>query len=764
MQRIILLATMAGALHGAVPATVAEGALTGPEVAKLDWNTRALQAVDLDGDRLQDIVLVNNDKASIELLYQRKAGGKDAVGPARTVRANRWEPVLEDARFRRVTLTTGLSMFDLAAGDLNGDGRTDLAYTSDTQALTIRYQESAGEWRERIVTEAPPAIQFVAALRLGDLNGDGRTDLAMLGQRELAVFFQDAKGVLGTPERFALPDDNCYGLELCDADGDGRPDLVYLNSGHKDALRVRFQNAQHQFGPEQAFTIKPVRSTLQLLKPTAGRPRPAFAAALSVSGHIEVFQLGEDKGAGTALRPRMFSPRAGLKGSASYAVADFDGDGAADVAVSDPDAAQVHVYFRQSDGGFTGARRFPSMADLRSIVAVDWAGTGRAELVALSAKEQTVGVSTFGGDGRLSYPQPLVLVGKPLALAAGPLDDRTKTGHLFVLRDEKGKKVIEVLRRSGSGVVETVTTIDVAATKTDPKALRLVDFDQDGRTDVVMFTPLEAMRVYLQKPDGTFADASTGAGYRKGLVDNLDAALVSLGDVEGDGRPELLVSGAGFARALRMTSNGELQVVDQFNAKDPSAEIATALIFPNEKAARSVLLYDRKGDQFQVLRPDAQGVYQVSESITAGKIEVVGAELRGTAKAPEVFIFGKDRFWWLPLGGKTLVANSLSTYATDLPETVFSDVIAGDLTGDAQADLVAIDPDHNVIELLEAEADGGWRSVLHFKVFETDEHYEGRKGSPQEPRETIIADVTGDGLNDLILLVHDRVLIYPQEK
>jgi hypothetical protein len=27
-----------------------------------------------------------------------------------------------------------------------------------------------------------------------------------------------------------------------------------------------------------------------------------------------------------------------------------------------------------------------------------------------------------------------------------------------------------------------------------------------------------------------------------------------------------------------------------------------------------------------------------------------------------------------------------------------------------------------------------------------------------------IADVTGDGLNDLILLAHDRLLIYPQAK
>jgi hypothetical protein len=37
------------------------------------------------------------------------------------------------------------------------------------------------------------------------------------------------------------------------------------------------------------------------------------------------------------------------------------------------------------------------------------------------------------------------------------------------------------------------------------------------------------------------------------------------------------------------------------------------------------------------------------------------------------------------------------------------------------------------------------------------------RGDGAEPREALIADVTGDKKNDLIILVHDRVLVYPQE-
>jgi hypothetical protein len=49
------------------------------------------------------------------------------------VNANRWEPVVEDARFRKASVTTGVTVFDLVVGDFNGDGKPDLAYTGDLE-------------------------------------------------------------------------------------------------------------------------------------------------------------------------------------------------------------------------------------------------------------------------------------------------------------------------------------------------------------------------------------------------------------------------------------------------------------------------------------------------------------------------------------------------------------------------------------------------------------------------------------------------------
>src|ERR1035441_4428892 len=49
-----------------------------------------------------------------------------------------------------------------------------------------------------------------------------------------------------------------------------------------------------------------------------------------------------------------------------------------------------------------------------------------------------------------------------------------------------------------------------------------------------------------------------------------------------------------------------------------------------------------------------------------------------------------------------------------------------------------------------------------WQVFES-HTFRGAQNAIPEPRECAVADVTGDKKNDLIVLVHDRILVYPQE-
>ncbi|MGA3007657.1 MAG: VCBS repeat-containing protein, partial [Opitutaceae bacterium] len=574
-------------------------ALGPPEVIKVDWNTRALTPADLSGNGLTDLAVLNNDRAQIDLLYQLKPGVPPPPLPP-SVNLNRWEPVVADAHFKKISLTTGVTMFDLAIGDLNGDGRPDLVYTGDPQALTIRYQKKNGDWTEKIIDDAPEPSQLVSCLAIADLAGHGRKDLVMLGKKELAIFYQDEKGVLRAPERYALSDENCYGLQVCDVNGDGRPDLVYLSSAGADTLRVRLQAANGQFGPEQSYPLKALRSTLQLLN-AAGPDKPAkFAYIQDPTGQLVVFELDPKGGANAdkfpVPRPRIFTPRAGSNGTESYAFGDFDGDGREDIAVSDPEGSQIYIYFRQADGGFTVAKRFPSLSDGRSIAAGDWDGSGRASLFVASPKEQVVGVTTVTSEGRLTYPQPLPVTGKPFAVATG---DLAGTGHdqLVVALSDKGKYALQIWAGAKVGQPQLLKTIDLPNQNNDPRAVRVFDANQDGKLDIAVFTPFEPMRLFVQGEKFSFKEATSETGFRPGLVDNLDSAALTVADVDGKGRPEMLVSGTGYARALRLKPTGELAVLDQFNANDPSAEIAGAFALPPSVPGKKpvVVLYDQSG-------------------------------------------------------------------------------------------------------------------------------------------------------------------------
>ncbi|MBC8012207.1 MAG: VCBS repeat-containing protein, partial [Burkholderiales bacterium] len=146
------------------------------------------------------------------------------------------------------------------------------------------------------------------------------------------------------------------------------------------------------------------------------------------------------------------------------------------------------------------------------------------------------------------------------------------------------------------------------------------------------------------------------------------------------------------------------------------------------------------------------------------RLDVTGAlQLAGPKGRRELLLLGKDRFWWMPEGGADFALKNEGTHASDLPDVRYFYLAPGDFNGDGIDDLVAVDIYANTVELLSRDAAGLWAGRMHFKVFETDPHYEGNRGGAQEPRECVVADVTGDGKPDLLLLVHDRVLVYPQD-
>ena len=56
------------------------------------------------------------------------------------------------------------------------------------------------------------------------------------------------------------------------------------------------------------------------------------------------------------------------------------------------------------------------------------------------------------------------------------------------------------------------------------------------------------------------------------------------------------------------------------------------------------------------------------------------------------------------------------------------------------------------------------RSAMHFKLFEMDPHFTGQRGGRFQPYDGVLADLSADGLLDVALLIHNRLIIYCQEE
>jgi hypothetical protein len=251
-----------------------------------------------------------------------------------------------------------------------------------------------------------------------------------------------------------------------------------------------------------------------------------------------------------------------------------------------------------------------------------------------------------------------------------------------------------------------------------------------------------------------------------GLVQAATGDNVMAADTDGDGKPELLVADRNYVRALRYepkpaagTSPG-WQVITQMNAKNPDAKLVALT-----QLGGKVIAGDRDGARAIAFARGKDGKWEQSEVIEIPGFkfaQLVAGKFAGDGN-DGLLAVGDDAFALVRLGGERIVLETVGTWTSDDPRQTPHEMIPGDLNGDGRTDVAVLDGGEQMCHILAFSDAQRLLHALSFKVFET-RLFSGGDRQEFEPSMGEIVDVTGDGLADLVLLAHDRLLIYPQAK
>jgi hypothetical protein len=508
-----------------------------------------------------------------------------------------------------------------------------------------------------------------------------------------------------------------------------------------------------------------------------GRPGAEVLTIEAKSGRARALTLeaGSGEGKETAAdatpprgRLRVYPlPRQGARGR-TLAMADIDGDSKKDVIIADPSGAQVFV-FRQGESGLGSYRSYPTLAGVKAIRAGDLDGDGKAEVLVLSGAEKEAGLSRWADD-RLGPPVAIPAVAEPVSLDLGDLDRDGKPEILYAVasaeKPARGQAFdIHALRPGADGKLVPFTwgegakktpSIRVEDLNGAPTALQVVDLDGDPHPDLIVFheygTP-----VALRGRSGSIPEVlPAGAGPLTGATPTSVATAGPLGS-------GLLVAQNGYARLVALDEAGRWAIRDQFNAAKTDAQVVSAVALGADgKDKTAVALYDRRAKALSWVR---SGDEKPGEPLPIGAIDDQGlhvADLDGDGR-DDLLIAGTDRFAVVLTGQASPKLRSLAAFEVTREDARLGDLMAGDANGDGKPDLILSDTGEHFIEIVAVEAGPPLRlaRALAFQVYERKAFRDPDRNV--EPREMALADTDGDRRDDLVLLVHDRVLVYRQD-
>jgi hypothetical protein len=481
----------------------------------------SIALADVNGDGKVDILVANNCAYNINNFDCEDGGSGGVIG---VLLGN------GDGTFQSVTpySSGGLFAWSVAVGDLNDDGKPDLLVANDNCADEM-YCQSGGTLAVLLGNgdgTFQPAITYNAAgygstfVAVADLNGDGKLD-AVVGNQ-------------------CTTTDGCGG------------------GANSSSVGVLIGNGDGTFRPAASFDSGGYAIVSLIAADVNGDGKVDLLVA---DDHAECSTYCPDGMAGVLLgngdgtfRKSATYDGGGLHGTA-LAVGDVNGDGRPDLIISDScDASSncaqgiIEVLSGNGDGTFTAGKIYETGSyQPKSLVIADLNKDGKSDVTVTHYSGESA--TMFGnGDGTFRSA-PVYASGGGLAQSVAVADVNADGIADIIVSDQcpnnfcSADGSVGVLLGDPDGTFNQVVVYSTGGNS--PYSVATADFNGDGHLDLVVAncgtsncggTSFGSLGILINNGDGTFRTAVT---YSSG---GNSAYSVAVGDLNGDGRPDLVVA------------------------------------------------------------------------------------------------------------------------------------------------------------------------------------------------------------------------------